>query len=498
MLEQIDLSRKLSKEDFKTQFPELQEKVMQIQKELWDAGVPMIVVFEGWDAAGKGTAIEKLVARLDPRGFKVHRVKAPTEEEEFRPFLWRYWTKTPARGRMAIFDRSWYGRVLVQRIEKQVKKREWQEAYEEIRHFERQLADDGVAIVKFWLHISKKEQKKRFKTIEKDKYLSWKVEKEDWERHKQYEDYEQAVEEMLEKTSSAQAPWTVIEATDARWAQFRIFQTILEAGTRGLDAKRKREAMRQVKPTVDTELITKHTHPTILDKADLTQKVDEKTYDREIKKYQAKMRQLEFEIYKARIPVVIGYEGWDAGGKGGNIKRLVDSLDPRGYEVIPIAAPTTEEKAHHFLWRFWNQIPKAGHITIYDRTWYGRVLVERVEGFCAEDEWRRGYQEIREFEQDLANYGTVICKFWIHISQEEQLNRFKEREATDYKKWKITEEDWRNRKKWEDYEEAVLDLLENTSTTYAPWTIVEGEDKYWARLRTIRTLCEAIERRLGK
>lgn len=498
MLEQMDLRRKLSREEYKKQFPELQQKLMEMQKQLWDAGVPMIVVFEGWDAAGKGTAIERLVERLDPRGFKVHRIKAPTQEEEYRPFLWRYWIKTPARGRIAIFDRSWYGRVLVQRIDKQVKKKDWQGAYEEIRNFERQLADDGVAVVKFWLHISKKEQKKRFKKLEKDRYLCWKVAEEDWRHHKQYKKYIQAVEEMFEKTSTSYAPWTVIESTDAHWAHVRIFQTILEAGIKGLDAKRKREAMRQIKPTVDTEQITKHTPPTILDKVDLSLKLSEKEYDLQLKKYQARLRELEFEIYKARIPVIIAYEGWDAAGKGGNIKRLVATLDPRGYEVIPIAAPSPEEKEHHFLWRFWNQIPKAGHITIYDRTWYGRVLVERVEGFCAEDEWRRAYQEIKEFEEHLANYGTVLCKFWIHISEKEQLRRFEEREKTDYKKWKITEEDWRNRKKWGDYKEAVLDMLENTSTTYAPWTIVEGEDKYWARIRTLRTVCDAIQRRLGQ
>jgi polyphosphate:AMP phosphotransferase len=497
MLEQIDLKKKLSKKDFHKEFPKVQEQLRELQSQLWEAGVPVLIVFEGWDAAGKGLAIEKLVSRLDPRGFKVHRIKAPLPEEEMRPFLWRFWTKTPPRGRMAIFDRSWYGRVLVERIDKLVKNKQLPESYEEIRSFERQLVDDGAVIVKFWLHISKKEQKKRFQACEADKYLSWKIEKEDWKHHRQYEKYTAAVEEMLEKTSTSYAPWTVVEATDAHWAHVKIFKTILEAGLQGLDRKKRRQAALAVKPAVDTEQITRHVSPTILDKVDLSLKLDKKKYELELKKYSVKMRELEFKIYKARIPVVVAYEGWDAGGKGGNIKRLISALDPRGYEVVPIAAPSQEEKAHHFLWRFWNQIPKAGHITVFDRTWYGRVMVERVEGFCAEDEWRRAYQEIKEFEGNLAEFGAVICKFWIHISKQEQLRRFKERKTTDYKSWKITDEDWRNRDKWDRYLESVLDMLENTSTTYAPWTVIEGEDKYWARIKALRVVSEAIERRLG-
>jgi polyphosphate kinase 2 (PPK2 family) len=251
-----------------------------------------------------------------------------------------------------------------------------------------------------------------------------------------------------------------------------------------------------VKPAADKEL-ARHSRPTILDKVDLTLKLDKKKYEEELKKLTVHMRELEFEIYKARVPVVVTYEGWDAAGKGGNIKRITSQLDPRGYEVVPIAAPSVEEKAHQFLWRFWNQIPKAGHITVFDRSWYGRVMVERVEGFCHEDEWRRAFQEIKEFEGNLAEFGTVIAKFWIHISKQEQLKRFEERKTSEYKNYKLTDEDWRNRDKWDRYEEAVLDMLENTSTTYAPWTIVEGEDKYWARIRTLRVLSEAIERRLG-
>jgi len=498
MLEQVDLKKKLGKQEYKKQFPELQRKLQSLQQEMWDAKVPLIVVFEGWDAAGKGSAIERIVERLDPRGFKVHRIKAPIEEEKFRPFLWRFWTKTPPKGRTAIYHRSWYRRVLEERVEKHVSKKQWQQAYEEIRNFERQLADDGAVIVKFFMHISKKEQKKRFSKLVADKYMAWRIDKHDWEQHKEYEKYFKVTEEMLEKTSTHYAPWTVVEATDDRWAYVKILNTIVESGLQGLDRKRRHEAALKVKPTAGAKDLTRHIHPTILDKVDLTLKLDDKAYEKELSKYQAKLRMLEFEIYKVRIPVVIVYEGWDAGGKGGNIKRMTAYLDPRSYEVVPIAAPSQEEKAHHHLWRFWNQIPKAGHFSIYDRSWYGRLLVERVEGFCTEEEWRRAFQEINEYEENLHNYGTVICKFWMHLSKKEQMRRFKERQTIDYKRYKITEEDWRNREKWDQYEEAVLDMLERTSTTYAPWTIVEGEDKNWARVRTLKTVCDAIERRLKK
>jgi len=496
MLEQMDLKKKLNKKEFKEQFSQLQKKLQELEKELWEEKIPLIIAFEGWDASGKGTAIERIVERMDPRGFKVFRIHEPMEEEMYRPFLWRFWTKMPGKGRVAIFHRSWYGRVLVERVDKLCSKEDWQNAYNEIRNFERQLADDGNVIIKFFMHISKREQEKRFKRLSADKYESWKVTDDDWRHIKQYKQYLRAAEEMLEKTSTHYAPWTVVEATDQRWAFVKIFSAIIEGCLQGLQKKRQREAALKVAAAAAPSQITRHTHPTILDRVDLSLKFADKEYNDQLKKYQTKMRVLEHEIYKVRMPVVIAYEGWDAGGKGGNIKRLTGSLDPRGYEVIPIAAPSSEEKAHHHLWRFWNQLPKAGHISIFDRTWYGRVLVERVEHFCTDEEWRRAFQEINEFEEDLANYGTVICKFWIQISKEEQMNRFKERQEIDYKKYKITDEDWRNREKWDLYEEAILDMLERTSTTYAPWTIVEGENKNWARIRTLKTVCEAIEHHL--
>ena len=491
MLEAIDLKKKLSKAEYKEWLPKLQNELWGLQRKAYEAGLPVIVLFEGWDAAGKGQSIGKLVERLDPRGHKVHPISAPLEDEKLRPFLWRFWTKIPGRGELAIFDRSWYGRVLIERIDGLCKKREWQRAYEEINQFERQLADDGTVIVKFWLHISKKEQKKRFKKCEADPFLKWKVTEEDWQRHKQYDDYAEAVEEMLERTSTHDAPWTIVESTDRRYRSIKVFQTLCHAVQAGLNAKSEKESV-TVKPHEIVAVPALDEMPSILDKVDLSAEFDRKEYRKELNKWQLRLREVEFRCYEERLPVVVLYEGWDAAGKGGNIRRVTEKLDPRGYSVTPIAAPQGEEATHHYLWRFWRDLPKAGHLSVFDRSWYGRVLVERVEGFCTEEEWRRAYQEINEFEAQLADFPTVIVKFWLHISGDEQLQRFEHRKETDYKQYKITDEDWRNREKWDAYEKAVTEMLARTSTTYAPWTIIEGDCKWWARVKAVRTVAEAI------
>ena len=493
MLETLDLDKKIDKAAYDKSFPVLRDKLRDLQRRCFDAKIPVAVVFEGWDASGKGESIAKLVERLDPRGVKVHPISAPLEDEQLRPFLWRFWTRIPARGEVAVFDRSWYGRVLVERVEKLIKPEQWRSAYNEIAQFERMLTDDGMVIVKFWLHISEKEQKRRFKEIEKSKYDSWRVTKEDWEHHKQYDAYAEAAEEAFERTNTAYAPWTIVEATDKRYRLIKIFKTLADAMQTAVNAKAQQPAAvkRAARASVSVQALKEM--ETVLDKVDLTKSLKRKEYEEQLKEYQMRLRQLEFRCFEDRRPVSIGYEGWDAAGKGGNIRRVTEALDPRGYSVIPIAAPKGDDATHHYLWRFWRQIPKAGHLAIFDRTWYGRVLVERVEGFCSEAEWRRAYQEINEFELSLTNAGMIVVKFWLQISKEEQLRRFKEREKIEYKRYKITEEDWRNRGKWDAYRQAVVDMLQNTSTTYAPWTIVEANDKLWARIRTLRTVVEAIE-----
>ncbi|NQU24448.1 MAG: phosphate--AMP phosphotransferase [Candidatus Nealsonbacteria bacterium] len=491
MLELVDLDNEIPKETYRQVFPELEARLGECQRAARAAGVPVVIIFEGWDAAGKGTIINRLTQALDPRGFKVLPISAPTEDEGHHPWMRRFWNALPAAGSFAIFDRSWYGRVLVERMEKQVRKQQWKRAYEDVEQLERQLADDGAVIVKFWLHIGKKEQKRRFKKLENNPATAWKVSKREWKNHRKYEQWQEAVEEMLERTGTAYAPWTVVEATQGRYARVKVFETIVQTVESELE---RRAATPKIEPQpmpAPEESATRQ--QTILDRVDLSLSLERDEYDRELDDLQARLFHLEHELFVARVPAAIVYQGWDAAGKGGNIKRLTRGLDPRGYEVVPVAAPTAEERAHHYLWRFWKNVPKAGHITIFDRSWYGRVMVERVEGFCSEDEWKRAYREINEFERQLADFGTVIVKFWLQIDQQEQLRRFEARQQTTVKQWKITDEDWRNREKWDRYEESVVDMLQQTSTTYAPWTILEANCKLHARIKALRTVAEALE-----
>ena len=494
MLDHIDLSKRINKEAYKEVFPEMEIRLGALQRAAQKAGVPVILVFEGWDTAGKGRLINRLTQALDPRGFKVHATSAPDQVERHYPWLWRFWRRTPAAGTLAIFDRSWYGRVLVERMRKLTPKAEWREAFDEIVHFERQLADSGAVIVKFWLHIDRKEQKSRLKEIEKAPALSWKVDKDEWQQNKNYDRWLVAVEEMLESTNTAHAPWTVVEATQNRFARVKVFETMLSAVSAELE--RRESAPARVLEPMPVPVDSPTGQQTILDQIDLTQTLQREEYDKQLDQLQGRIFELEHRLYQARIPMVIVYEGQDAAGKGGNIRRLTRGLDPRGYEVVPVAAPSDEEKDRHYLWRFWRALPKAGHIAIFDRSWYGRVLVERVEGFCAEDDWRRAFREINEFERNLVDFGTVLVKFWLQIDREEQLRRFEARQKDPYKQWKITDEDWRNREKSKEYKMSIVDMLQKTSTTYAPWTILEANCKHHARIKALQTVVDALENAL--
>jgi polyphosphate:AMP phosphotransferase len=496
MLELIDLHKKVTKEAYDQAFSELELRLGKCQRAARAAGVPVVIVFEGWDAAGKGTVINRLGQVLDPRGCTVHPINPPTPTERLYPWMKRFWTALPQDGDFVIFDHSWYGRVLSERVERRTAERQWRQAYQDIEQFERQLADAGAVIIKFWLHISKREQKKRFDRLEKDPATAWKVGKGEWRRHRRYGRWLEAIEEMLERTETAYAPWTVVEATQGRFARTKVFETVVERVEREIDRRAKHP---RPEPQPMPEPVKSPTDQrTILDRVDLTLSLEREPYEQQLAEEQKRLFRLEHELFSARIPAAIVYQGWDAAGKGGNIHRLTRGLDPRGYVVVPIAAPSAEEKAHHYLWRFWKNVPRAGHITIFDRSWYGRVLDERVEGFCTEDDWSRAFREINEFERQLADFGTVLVKFWLQIDSNEQLTRFHARQQTPEKQWKITDEDWRNRSKWDRYEVAVIDMLERTSTTYAPWTILEANCKLYARVKALRTVAEALEAALGK
>ncbi|MCQ4948844.1 polyphosphate:AMP phosphotransferase [Bittarella massiliensis (ex Durand et al. 2017)] len=496
MLEKVNLKKIMMKEEYKAIAGQLKPRLSALQQQMKEAKVPVIILFEGWSAAGKGSKISDVILNLDPRGFKVYSTVDPDETEARHPFLWRFWQKLPIAGEFSIFDRSWYQEVSTARLENALPKKELARRIEEINHFERTLTDNGYLIIKFFLHISQKEQKKRLSALEESKATRWRVTKTDWKRNRRYDDLYQIYDEMLEQTDTPCAPWHVIASEDRNVAMADIYQTLVKEIGRAIAQRPERDAQAAAYqggipasrfPLVET--------PKLCD-IDLNRTLEPTTYKEELKKCQAKLKKLHGLLYKEQIPVIVAYEGWDAAGKGGNIKRVAAALDPRGYEVVPIAAPSKEELGRHFLWRFWTRLPKRGHITIFDRTWYGRVMVERVEGFCTPADWARAYDEINEFEKELTDWGAVIVKFWLQIDKDEQLRRFEDRQNTPEKRWKITDEDWRNREKWDQHEAAVNDMLQFTSTDFAPWTVVESNDKKFARIKALQTLIAAIENRL--
>ncbi len=495
MLEAVDLSASIEKDAYEGLFPKLQLELRRKQFEAKEAGLPVLVVLEGSFMAGMDDAVHKLTEALDPRYIKVHPIYPPVEAEEMRPFLWRFWIRTPAEGRMAIFDRSWYQRVLGDRAEKRVEKGVWKRAFREINEFEKTLADGGTLVVKFWLHISRKEQKKRLEQFSQDPFERWRVQKQDWARNKRYGKHCDLAEEMFEKTSTAEAPWEIVPSDFRFYRRVKIFEILVERIGAAIEA-RKHRAGAQVHARQQVSEASKVLRqvPVALDQVDLSQALKPGEYEKRARAAQARLRELEFSCYEHRVPVIAMFEGWDAAGKGGTIERLVANLDPRGYDVVSIAAPSSEEKAQHYLWRFWHHLPKAGHLAVFDRSWYGRVLVERVEGFCTPEEWRRGYREIREFERQLTDFGAVLLKFWLHIDRDEQLRRFEERKGDPFKGYKLTDEDWRNRDKWDLYRAAVTEMLGRTSTTYAPWTVVEANDKHFARVKVLESVCGAVEK----
>ncbi len=493
MLEKIDLTKKLDKNEYKKRMPQLEAQLGRLQRECKELNIPIMIAFEGYDAAGKGLQLGELIHALDPRGFQVHAVKKETEEEAMRPFMWRFWTKLPAKGRIALYDSSWYRKVLIDRFDQKMKDKDTQSAYQSIRAFEQQLTDGGMLMIKLFLDIDQKEQKKRFKKLLDSKETAWRVTPQDLARNKEYDRYTAINEEMLQETDTDYAPWTIIEANDRRFATVKIYTTVVNAMAEQVKkAKKPLENKSKIIPLVADPYLETST----LSKVDLSLSYTREEYKERLEKLQSKMKKLHGELYRKRIPVVLGFEGWDAGGKGGAIKRLTEKMDPRGYVVNPTASPNDIERAHHYLWRFWKNMPKAGHVAIFDRTWYGRVMVERIEGFCTTEEWQRAYKEINDMEKDLTDAGAIVIKFWMQIDKDEQARRFKERQQNSDKQWKITDEDWRNREKWDQYEVAVNEMLIRTSTPKAPWVVVEGNNKYYARIKVLETVVEAIEARL--
>jgi len=489
MLDKLDLTKTTDETKYEATLEEYKETLNVLQRTLREQKIPVIIVIEGWNASGITMAVHEIVHALDPRGYTLYKIDRPTEEERARPFLWRFWLRVPSKGRITIFARSWYTRVIAEETHKPSWEKSLKNRVRQINTFERQLADDGTVILKFFMHITREEQKSRLEDRERNPLTACLVTPSIWNLHNHYDDALPVFDNFIEMTNTQYAPWTLVEATDRKYAILKVYATIIKTLEKKCEAiedgkTKKQKPKEMVKPKKN--LIKRHSHPDkIFSKDDLQETLSQ---------LQVEMLELHYHLFKRRIPLIVVYEGWDAAGKGGNITRVTRFMNPLGYYVVPVAAPTEHEKDYHYLRRFIKYFPTGGDIAIFDRSWYGRVLVERVERITPEADWQRAYQEINEMEEEFVySSGGGIVKFWLEISREEQLKRFQQRANDPLKTYKITDEDWRNREKWDQYEEAVDEMLARTSTDIAPWTVIESNDKGFARVKALRTIIGAAQ-----
>lgn len=512
MFETAELGRKIPKAEFEEQALVLRQELLEVQQQLREAGsFPVIVVFAGVDGAGKGRTVNILNEWMDPRWLKTRAYGKPSEEEAERPDYWRFWRDLPKKGVIGMFLSSWYSHPVLDRVYGKIKDAKFDDRLDRILGFENALAEDGALILKFWMHLSRDVQKRRLKSLEKDPLTNWRVTEKDWKHWRMYDSFIDAAERTIMRTSTGKAQWNVVEGMDHRYRSLKVGSEIRDAIRSRLEEIRVHNEVKarllqdEESSNTGTEVAVDSENPatepdespvTVLSTLDLSRHLIKRDYQRELKKYQSRLNYLSRSALANKKSTILVFEGPDAAGKGGAIRRVTAALDARNYEVLPFAAPSDEERAHHYLWRFWRHLSRGGRMTLFDRSWYGRVLVERVEGFATEQEWRRAYAEINDFEEQLTEHGIVLMKYWVHIGKDEQLSRFKAREVTPHKRWKLTDEDWRNREKWDDYAMAVNDIVQHTSTKIAPWVLVEGNDKRYARVKVIRELCERLEKAL--
>ncbi len=488
MFESAEIGHKLSKTAYRAAVPALRAALLQAQVGLFEKRkTPVVVLISGQDGAGKGETINLLNEWMDPRFISTVAFSEPSEEERERPPMWRFWRALPPKGRIGFFAGSWYSEPIRERVESQISEKELDARAEQINRFEEMLVNEGALVLKFWIHLTKDGQKKRLKALSADPRTAWRVTPWSWQRLKTYDQLHEVAGHMLRLTNTAAAPWVVVEGSDDRYRAMSIGQVLLAAMQKSLLETQSPRPV--VAPMVRVDIDGRN----VLSALNMQQALPDDVYKDELAKWQGRLSELVRDPRFKNRSLVCAFEGADAAGKGGAIRRIAAALDARQYQITPVAAPSEDERSQPHLWRFWRQLPRNGRVAIFDRTWYGRVLVERVEGFCSESDWLRAYSEINDFEHEIIDAGVIVVKFWLQISQDEQLRRFKEREQVEFKRFKITQEDWRNRDKWDKYQQAICDMVERTSTGEAPWTLVEANDKNFARIKILRTLCQKLE-----
>jgi polyphosphate:AMP phosphotransferase len=493
MFEAVEIGNTLSKAAYKAQIPDLRVNLVNAQYDLREANFSVVILLSGNDRIGCNALLHTLHDIMDGRYMRTHALGHPSTEALERPRFWRYWRALPRRGQIGVFLGAWPLNTMQDYMNGSLSKNGLERRLEHIRRFEQSLVDDGALVLKFWLHLPKCMFKQRLKMAKKNPLQAWQIEAEDWQAYQVYDKSIQVAERMVRETDTGEAPWQLIESTNARYRDATVGQAILAALSQRLNG----HAVNPLPTTPAPPALCPQAPPsTILDTVDLSQSLSRVDYRRQRTRYQGQLSRLSDQAAVRGLSSVLVFEGWDAAGKGGIIRRLTAAMDPEHYNVYPVSAPTPEELAHPYLWRFWRRLPRAGYVTIFDRSWYGRVLVERVEGLASASEWQRAYSEINDFEAQLCDSGIVLLKFWLHIDPDEQLRRFQARETTPYKKYKITQEDYRNRDQWPRYKQAVHDMILHTSTAYAPWYLISSHDKRWGRIEVLKTYCQRLEKRL--
>ena len=490
MFETVVLGRRCSDKDYKEQAPALRIKLFEAQRQCITRNIPLLIIIAGIDGAGRGAVINLLSEWMDSKHVHNHVFWMETDEERERPDDWRYWRRLPAAGSVGVFFGGWYGLAMRRFCTGDMSETAFNAHMHHCRGLEESLAASGMAIAKIWLHLDKKEHAARLKKRLAHKELLH-FTPYDKKASENYEGLASAAARAITLTDRAFAPWTIIDAADANYRNLAVARAVISTVERAVAAQEAAKALSEEKNAAAPQNVI-----STLDAIDLSAKADPDTYKKDLAELQAELHDLTYHAWRKGISSTLVFEGWDASGKGGSIRRLMDGIDARISRAIPIGVPSDEELAHHYLWRFWRHVPRAGFITVYDRSWYGRVLVERVEGLTPQKDWSRAYSEINLFEEQLISQGNVLVKFWLHISQDEQLRRFKERESTPWKQYKITPDDWRNREKWPEYVLAADEMFLRTSTEYAPWHIVPAEDKKYARLTVLRTYRDALKKAL--
>ena len=489
MLKDFEKTKPEDKDELIGEIRELQGLLTSQQQRLREKKLPVLVLIEGWAAAGKGSLIKELISEIDPRFYNVISPAILPESEERYPFLYPYAKAIPENGKIVFLDSGWMENTVQKALKMEISRDTYKRRVRAVNEFERQLRDGGYLILKIFLHIDKEEQFERLEALSEDGDTEWRVTPADLWQHREYKRFQKAYDEFMEATNNTVA-WHILDGKRRKTAVRDTLKLLTEMIGRGIERGRYvGEPFEEEFPLIKMPK---------LKEVDLSLTISDEDYKKELKKLQKRLGELHNILYRKKIPVVLCYEGWDAAGKGGNIRRVAYALDPRGFDVHPIASPLPHELNRQFLWRFWTRLPRSGHICIFDRTWYGRVMVERLEGFCTEKDWQRAYNEMNEFERQLTDWGAVVLKFWIHIDPETQLARFTERQNTEEKQWKITEEDWRNREKWPEYEVAVDEMLQKTSTENAPWFIIESNDKKYARIKVLRIVVKELEQACKK